>query len=114
MSKTRVNRLGPGGDLPVAPGQVGGEALERWRVGAVAGIGAMQQGQAEVGRDQQGHADDAQRPAALLAVTALSQLGALVEGIDVGKEVGGVKQHLAQVEAELAGHGGNDVAFNGG
>ena len=30
-----------------APG-VGGEALERWRVGAVAGIGAMQQGQAEV------------------------------------------------------------------
>ena len=42
------------------------------------------------------------------------QLGALVERIDVGEEVGGVKQHLAQVEAELAGHGGHDVAFDGG
>ncbi len=51
---------------------------------------------------------------ALLAVAALSQLGALVEGIEVGEEVGGVKQHLAQVETELAGHGGNDVAFHGG
>ena len=73
----------------------------------------MQQGQAEVGRDEQRDAHDAQRLAALLAVAALGQRGALVEGVDVGEEVGGVEQHLAQVDAELAGHGGDEVAFDG-
>ncbi len=76
------DRLGTSDDLMVAPGQIGGETLEQGRVGAVAGIGAMQQGRSEVGRDQQRHADDAQRPAALLAVAALGQLGALVEGVE--------------------------------
>ncbi len=105
--------LGGAGDLAAAPGEVGGEALEQGRVGAVAGIGAMQQRQAEVGRDEQRDAYDAQRLAALLAVAALGQRGALVEGVNVGEEVGGVEQHLAQVDAELAGHGGDEVAFDG-
>ena len=63
--------LGPVGDLAAAPRQVGGEALEQGRVGAIAGIGAVQQRQARVGGDQQGDTDDAQGLAAFLAVAAL-------------------------------------------
>ena len=106
--------LGAVGDLAAAPGQLGGQASEHGRVRAVARTGAVQQGQAEVGGHQQRHAHDAQRLAALLAVAALGQLGALVEGVDVGEEVGGVEQQPAQVEVELADHGGDEVALDGG
>ena len=105
--------LGPGSELPATPRQVDGEALVQRRVGAVAGIGAMQQRQARVGADQQGHADDAQGLAAFLAVAASGQLGALVEGADVGEEVGGIEQQLVQAEAELAAHVADQVAFDG-
>ena len=73
----------------------------------------MQLRQARVGGDQQGDTDDAQGLAAFLAVAAPGQLGTLVKGADVGEEVGGVEQHLVQVEAELAGHVADKVAFDG-
>ena len=40
-------------------------------------------------------------------------MGTLVKGADVGEEIGGVEQHLVQVEAELAGHVADKVAFDG-
>ena len=78
------------------------EVLEGGRVGAVAGVGAVQQGQVGVGGDEQGEADDAQGGAALLAVAALGEGGLVVEGVDEGEEVGGVEEHLAQVDLEVA------------
>ena len=74
----------------------------------------MQQGQAGIGADQQGDADDAQGLAALLGMAAPGQRRALVEGVDVGEEVGGVEQDTAQVDAEHAGHAGDDIALDGG
>ncbi len=89
------------------------EVLEGGRVGAVAGVGAVQQGQVGVGGDEQGEADDAQGGAALLAVAALGEGGLVVEGVDEGQEVGGVEEHLAQVDLEVADQGGDEVAFDG-
>ncbi len=89
------------------------EVLEGGRVGAVAGVGAVQQGQVGVGGDEQGEADDAQGGAALLAVAALGEGGLVVEGVDEGEEVGGVEEHLAQVDLEVADQGGDEVAFDG-
>ena len=105
--------LGSSGDLAAALGQARGEAAEGGGVGAIAGIGPVQQRQAEIGRHEQGQADDAQGLAAFLAVTALGELGALVEGVDVGEEIGGVEEHLPEVDVEDGGHAGDDVAFDG-
>ena len=87
--------LGPGAEFAAALGEVLGEAVEGGRVGTVAGIGAVQQGQAAIGADQQGHADDPQGLATFLGMAALGQRRALVEGVDVGEEVGGVEQDAA-------------------
>ena len=46
-------------------------------------------------------------------MAALGQLGAPVEGADVGEEVGGVEQQVVQVEAELAAHVADQVALDG-
>ena len=83
-------------------GELAAEVLEGGRVGAVAGVGAVQQGQVGVGGDEQGEADDAQGGAALLAVAALGEGGLVVEGVDEGEEVGGVEEHLEQVDLEVA------------
>ena len=106
--------LGAVGEFAATAGEVRGEAAEGGGIGLVAGVGAVQQGQAGLGGDEQGDADDAQGLATLLGMAALGQRGALVEGVDVGEEVGGVEQDAAGVEAELALHGGDEVAFDGG
>ena len=72
-------------------------------------MGAVQQGQARVRGDEQGHADDAQGLAALLAVVALRQLAAMVEGTDVGEEVGSVEEDPAQVGLDGGGDVGGDA-----
>ena len=101
------------GDGAAAGGELAAEVLEGGRVGALAGVGAVQQGQVGVGGDEQGEADDAQGGAALLAVAALGEGGLVVEGVDEGEEVGGVEEHLAQVDLEVADQGGDEVAFDG-
>ena len=47
-------------------------------------------------------------------MAAPGQSGALAEGVDVGEEVGGVEQPVEQVEVEIADHGGDEVALDGG
>ena len=101
------------GDGAAALGEPAAEVLEGGGVGTVAGIGGVQQGEVGVGGDQQGEADDAQGGAALLAVAALGEGGLVVEGVDEGEEVGGVEQQVAQVDPEVADHGGDQIAFNG-
>ena len=89
------------GDGAAAGGELAAEVLEGGRVGALAGVGAVQQGQVGAGGDEQGEADDAQGGAALLAVAALGEGGLVVEGVVEGEEVGGVEEHLAQVDLEV-------------
>lgn len=67
-----------------------------------------------IGRDQQRQAHDAQRLASFLALAALSQCVAFVEGIDEGEEIGGIKEDLLQVDLELPHHLGHDIALDGG
>ena len=83
------------GDGAAAGGELAAEVLEGGRVGAVAGVGAVQQGQVGVGGDEQGEG------------------GLVVEGVVEGEEVGGVEEHLAQVDLEVADQGGDEVAFDG-
>ena len=46
-------------------------------------------------------------------MAALGEGGLVVEGVDEGEEVGGVEEHLAQVDLEVADQGGDEVAFDG-
>ena len=47
-------------------------------------------------------------------MAALGQLATLVEGVDVGEEVGGVEEQAAEVQVEGARHAADEVAFDGG
>ena len=105
--------LARGADRPAAGGELAAEAAEQGRVGLVAGVGAVEERQVEVAGGEQGHAHDPQRGAALLAMAALGQAGLVVEGVEEGEEIGGVEEHLAQVDLEVADEGGDEVAFDG-
>jgi hypothetical protein len=45
-------------------------------------------------------------------VTSLGQLGARIEAVDAGEEVGGIEQQAAQVEAEAGDGGGTQVVLD--
>ena len=88
-------------------------AIRRWRSissavspvevgpsGLVAGVGVATQRDVEVGRYQQGQPDDPQGGAAFLALAPLGESAALVETVDEGEEIGGVKEDPADVDLE--------------
>ena len=99
-------------DLAVACDERVGQAGESGGIGLVSRVGMMQQRQVEVGGDEESEADDPQR--LFLAVAALGQRAALVEGVDEGEEVGGVEQDAPEVDVEVAHQAGDDVALDPG
>jgi hypothetical protein len=70
----------------------------------VAGIGVKQQGYVAIGGGQDGQPQQSQVVVALFGMTALRQLGPLVEAVQRGEKIGGVKEQTIQIEAE-AGNG---------
>ncbi len=74
----------------------------------------MQQGQAVVGNHEHGETDDAQRLAPLPAVAALRERCPVDETVDEGEEVGGIEQHLPQVNGKPVNLGRGDVALDVG
>ena len=67
----------------------------------------------EVGGDQQGETDDPKRRAAFLALAALSERGAFVEGVDKSEEIRGVEQDSLQIDVDLAHHVRHEVSPDG-
>jgi hypothetical protein len=65
--------------------------MKHHRIMLIAGIGVMQQGHIAIRGDHHRQAQQAKVVAPLFAMTALGQLGAQVETVQKGKEIGGVK-----------------------
>ena len=105
--------LGPIGHEPVASDDLLDEAAERRRVRLVAGVCPVHQRYMEVGGDQQGETDDPKSRAAVLALAALSERGAFVEGVDEGEEIRGVEEDSLQIDVELAHHVRHEVSLDG-
>ena len=85
------------GDVPamlLEPAIVLDQAMDNGRqsfaVMLVPRIGVVKQGHVKIQTDQQGDADDAQIGAVFFAFAPLCQIAGFVEGIDKGKEIGGV------------------------
>jgi len=76
------------------------DVAEGDRVVLIAGIRVMKERHMSIGGDQKRQSQDAQIVPAFLAVAALGKLRMVIEGIYEGKEIGGVKKQVMQLEAE--------------
>jgi len=86
--------------LPAAVCQFVGHAGKCYAVGLVSGIGTVKQGHIAIRGHHQGQADNAQTVSAFLAVAPLRQIRTIVEAVNEGEEVRGVKQQASEIEAE--------------
>jgi hypothetical protein len=100
------------GDPLMAIDQLGGQSGESRPIGRVAGVGVTAQRDVEVGRHQQGQADDPQGGAPSLALAPLSECAAVVETVDEGEEIGGVEEDLSNVDLEAGNPVVGQVAFD--
>jgi len=94
-------------------GQLVGHATEGGGIMLVAGIGMVQQGDLSVGRDQEGQTEEAQVVPSVFAVASLGKGGPVVEAVDKGKEVRGIKEQTSQIEAKARDCGGGDLLLDG-
>jgi len=78
----------------------------------VARIGVVQQGDVAVGGDQERQTQEAQVVPSLFAMTPLGECGPVVEGVDEGEKVGGIKDQTTQIEAKARDRGGSDLSFD--
>src|SRR5437870_10223611 len=74
----------------------------------------MQQRNFAIGGNQESQSQEAQAIVSLFAMAALRQLGAQVETVQEGKEVGGVKHEAAQIQAETKDGALGQILFNSG
>src|SRR5437879_13307165 len=74
----------------------------------------MQQRNFAIGGNQESQSQEAQAIVSLFAMAALRQLGAQVETVQEGKEVGGVKHEAAQIQAETKDGALGKILFNSG
>jgi len=94
-------------------GQFLGHAAEGGGIMLVAGIGVVQQRDLPVGSDQQGQAEEAQVVPSVFAVASLGKRGPVVETVDEGKKVRGIKEQASQIETKAGDRGGGDLLFGG-
>jgi len=94
-------------------GQLVGHATEGGGIMLVAGIGVVQQGDLPVGSDQKGQAEEAQVVPSVFTVASLGKRGSVVEAVDEGKEVSGIKEQASQIETESGDRGGGDLLLDG-
>jgi len=94
-------------------GQLLGYATEGGGIMLVTGIGVVQQGNLSVGSDQQGQAEEAQVVPSVFAVASLGKRGPVVEAVDEGKKVSGIKEQASQIETKAGDRGGGDLLFDG-
>src|SRR5271156_81851 len=87
LVKDQGNVIAGLGQLPVMGREFPGDGLELGAVVDIAGVDFVEQGDVEVGADQQAEADLAQIAALLLVMPALRKFGRST-GIDVGEEIG--------------------------
>ena len=98
----------------IALDQARNDGSQGFAVMLVARVGVVKQGHMEIQADQQGDADKAQIAAVFFAFAPLRQLAGWVEGIDKGKEIGGVVGQAMQVEVEFAQQVGHEVGLDAG
>ena len=94
-------------------GQLLGQATEGGGIMLVAGIGVVQQWDLPIGSDQQGQAEQAQVVPSVFAVASLGKRGPVVETVDEGKKVSGIKEQASQIETKPGDRGGGDLLFDG-
>jgi hypothetical protein len=94
--------------------QLLGHTVKGHGIGLIAGVGVMKQRDFAIGGDQNGQPQEAKVVVPLFAMAALRQLGTQVETVQEGKEVGGVKQQTAQIQAETGNGGVGQILFDGG
>jgi hypothetical protein len=94
-------------------GQLVGHATEGGGIMLVAGIGVVQQGDLPVGSDQEGQTEEAQVVPSVFAVASLGKRGPVVEAVDEGKEVSGIKKQTPQIEAKAGDCGSGDLLLDG-
>jgi hypothetical protein len=74
-----------------------GDAVEGHGVMLIARVGVVEQWHLAIGGNQKGQAEQAKIVSPLLAMAALGQLGAGVEAVEKGEEVGGVEQQTTEI-----------------
>jgi len=89
-----------------------GHTREGHTVVLVTGIGVMKQRNVAVGSDQQSQAENAQVVSPLFTLAALREVYPVVETVDEGEEVCGVKKETPQIQAEVGNRCGGNVSFN--
>ena len=94
-------------------GQLLGQATEGGGIMLVAGIGVVQQRDLPIGSDQQGQAEEAQVVPSVFAVASLGKRGPVVEAVDEGKKISGIKEQASQIETKAGDRGGGDLLFDG-
>ena len=107
------DRFDLAGDPAMTIDQLVGQSGEGRPIGLVTGVGVVAERDMEIGGHQQGQSDDPQGGAALLALTAAGEGGAVVEGVDEGEEIGGVEEDAADVDVEVADQMVGEVALDG-
>jgi len=93
-------------------GQFFGHAAEGDRIMLVAGIGVMEQRNITVAGDQQSQTDNTQVVPSFLAVASLRELWSVVETVDKGEKVCGVKKQAPQVETKARDRSGRDFPLD--
>ncbi len=94
-------------------GQFLGHAAEGGGIVLVARVGVMQQRDLPIGSDQEGQAEEAQVVPSVFAVASLGKHGPVVETVDEGKKVSGIKEQASQIEPQAGDRGGGDLLFDG-
>ena len=74
-----------------------GDAVEGHGVMLIALVGVVEQWHLAIGGNQKGQAEQTKIVSPLLAMAALGQLGAGVEAVEKGEEVGGVEQQTTEI-----------------
>jgi hypothetical protein len=98
------------GQLPVMGREFFGDGAELGAVVDIAGVNLVEQGDVEIGADQQAETDLAQIAALLLIMPALRQFGRGAD-IDVGEEIGAVVDQGAEIQLKPLDEALGDLFF---
>jgi len=112
LVKNQRDVLDPLAEGPASLGQFFSYAGEGRGIMLVAPIGVVQQGDVAVGGDQERQTQEAQVVPSLFAMPPLGECGPVVEGVDEGEKVGGIKDQTTQIEAKARDGGGSALPFD--